>query len=74
MKKLLITLGAVLLLASTLTAQVSLDKQDKAFKILEETDKQLAYHGDYSATISLQIESLRKTFSTRFSSAQMQSS
>ena len=56
MKKLLITLGALFILASTITAQVSKDVSDKAYKILEDTDKQLAYHGDYSATITLQIE------------------
>lgn len=56
MKKLLITLGALLLAVSALTAQVSRADAEKAFKILDEADNVLAYHGDYSATISLVIE------------------
>lgn len=56
MKKLLITFGALLLAASALTAQVSRADAEKAFKILDEADNVLAYHGDYSATISLVIE------------------
>lgn len=37
-------------------AQVSNDISEKCYKILESTDDTLAYHGDYSATISLVIE------------------
>lgn len=39
-----------------LFAQVAADKAEQAFKIMESTDDVLAYHGDYSATISLVIE------------------
>ncbi len=35
---------------------VSAADSEKAFKILEATDDNLAYHGDYSATVSLIIE------------------
>ena len=55
MKK--IFLGAVMLLVSCMAfAQVSASKADEAFKIIEATDDVLAYHGDYSATISLVVE------------------
>lgn len=37
-------------------AQVSSDVADKAYKILESTEDILAYHGDYSATMSLVID------------------
>ena len=37
-------------------AQVSEDIADKAFKIMENTEDILAYHGDYSATMSLVID------------------
>jgi outer membrane lipoprotein-sorting protein len=39
-----------------LFAQVSAADSDKAFSVLEAADDALAYHGDYSATISLVIE------------------
>ncbi len=49
-------ISAVLLAATVLFAQVSKADSEKAFKIMESTDNVLAYHGDYSATISLVIE------------------
>ena len=39
-----------------LFAQVSKEDSDKAFALMEASDDILAYHGDYSATISLVIE------------------
>lgn len=56
MKKLLMILCGALISAAALFAQVSAEDQEKAFKIMEATDKVLAYHGDYSATISLIIK------------------
>lgn len=56
MKKTLAVLGAFMLLAATAMAQVDATTADKAFNILQEADDILAYHGDYSATISLVIE------------------
>nr|MCR4952509.1 outer membrane lipoprotein-sorting protein [Treponema sp.] len=51
---------AILLLALTFTgalfAQISEADAEKAYKIMESTDDTLAYKGDYSATISLVIE------------------
>jgi len=46
----------ILFLAVNIFAQVSKEDSDKAFSIMEESDDILAYHGDYSATISLVIE------------------
>ena len=56
MKKLLILFGAALILASAATAQVSADIAEKCFKIMDESREVQAYHGDYSATISLVVE------------------
>lgn len=56
MKKTLAILGSLFILASTVTAQVSSDVSEKAFKIMEATEDVLAYHGDYSATVSLVVE------------------
>ena len=56
MKKLLILFGAALILASAATAQVSADIADKCYKIMEEGHEIQAYHGDYSATLSLVVE------------------
>ena len=55
MKKLL-TLAATVFFAAFTFAQVSADVADKAFKIMESTEDVLAYHGDYSATVSLVVE------------------
>lgn len=55
MKK-FISLGMFVLLGTCLFAQVSNDVAEKCYKIMESTDDVLAYHGDYSATISLVIE------------------
>ena len=56
MKKIILTflLGAAVFASGF--AQVSEDIADKAFKIMENTDDILAYHGDYSATMSLVID------------------
>lgn len=56
MKKTFAILCSALLIAGAAFAQVSNDVSEKCFKILESTDDNLAYHGDYSATISLVIE------------------
>ena len=56
MKKIILTflLGAAAFASGF--AQVSEDVADKAFKIMENTEDILAYHGDYSATMSLVID------------------
>ena len=56
MKKIILTflLGAAFFASGF--AQVSEDIADKAFKIMENTEDILAYHGDYSATMSLVID------------------
>ena len=56
MKKIIFTflLGAAVFASGF--AQVSEDIADKAFKIMENTEDILAYHGDYSATMSLVID------------------
>lgn len=59
MKKIL-TLGIALLLSSFVFAQVDDATADKAYKIMESTNDILAYHGDYSATISLVVEKPNK--------------
>lgn len=56
MKKILTIIAVASIFTAAAFAQVSTDVANKAYKILEDTDKQLAYHGDYSATITLQIE------------------
>lgn len=48
--------SAALLFAGTAVAQVSSADTEAAFKVMESTDNALAYHGDYSATISLVVE------------------
>ena len=56
MKKIILTflLGAAVFASGF--ALVSEDIADKAFKIMENTEDILAYHGDYSATMSLVID------------------
>ena len=56
MKKIILTflLGAAVFASGF--AQVSENIADKAFKIMENTEDILAYHGDYSATMSLVID------------------
>ena len=56
MKKLLILFGVALIMASSAAAQVSADVAEKCFKIMDESREVQAYHGDYSATISLVVE------------------
>ncbi len=56
MKKIISILAAAALFATAASAQVSADVADKAFKIMEAGEDILAYHGDYSATVSLVIE------------------
>ena len=56
MKKLFTTLCLSLFFVAGLFAQVSAADVEKAYTILEASDDILAYHGDYSATISLLIE------------------
>ena len=56
MKKILTLLGALSIFVVAATAQVSDDIADKCYKIMEEGQEIQAYHGDYSATISLVVE------------------
>ena len=56
MKKILSIFTAAALFTAAAFAQVDTATSEKAFKILESADDTLAYHGDYSATISLVIE------------------
>ncbi len=56
MKKILSIIAAAALISTAVTAQVSEDVAEKCYKILEEGQEIQAYHGDYSATISLVVE------------------
>lgn len=56
MKKILSIIAAAALITTAATAQVSEDLAEKCYKILEEGQEIQAYHGDYSATISLVVE------------------
>ena len=56
MKKILTIIAAAALFTAAATAQISQADVDKAFKIVEDTEDTLAYHGDYSATVSLVVE------------------
>ena len=56
MKKTIFAVLACCALLNVGFAQVSSDVADKAYSILEETEKILAYDGDYSATMSLVID------------------
>ena len=60
MKKIISLLGMLAIFTATCFAQVSAADTEKAFTILEATDDVLAYHGDYSATVSLLIEKPNK--------------
>ena len=54
-KKILLT-AATFFSAFLCFAEVSSDTADKAFKIIEAADNQLAYKGDYSCTVSIIVE------------------
>lgn len=56
MKKIILTFLLGVAVFASGFAQVSEDIADKAFKIMENTEDILAYHGDYSATMSLVID------------------
>ena len=56
MKKIILTFLLCAAVFASVFAQVSEDVADKAFKIMENTEDILAYHGDYSATMSLVID------------------
>lgn len=56
MKKTVFLILLSCIFAAISFAQVSSDVADKAYKILESTEDILAYHGDYSATMSLVID------------------
>ena len=56
MKKIILTFLLSAAVFASGFAQVSEDIADKAFKIMEDTEDILAYHGDYSATMSLVID------------------
>lgn len=55
-----IALTALMFVPATFAQNVSAADKEKAFTILEKTDDVLAYHGDYSATITLQISKPNK--------------
>lgn len=56
MKKILTIIAVAALLVSAAVAQVSDDIAEKCYKIMEASDATLAYHGDYSATITLVVD------------------
>ena len=56
MKKILSIFALTVLFTAAIFAQTDAATSEKAFKILEDAEDTLAYHGDYSATISLVIE------------------
>lgn len=56
MKKLISSIALVFTTAALMFAQVDAKTADQAYKIMESTNDVLAYHGDYSATISLVVE------------------
>ena len=61
MKKILTIIAAAAVLTAAATAQVSADVAEKCYKIMEDSREIQAYHGDYSATISLEVEKPGKT-------------
>ena len=56
MKKIFTIFAAAVLFTATAAAQVSAAAVEKAFKVMEDTEDVLAYHGDYSATVSLVVD------------------
>ena len=56
MKKILSIIVATVIISSAAYAQVSTDIADKCYKIMQESQDIQAYHGDYSATLSLVVE------------------
>ena len=56
MKKILSIITAAVIISSAAYAQVSADIADKCYKIMQESEDIQAYHGDYSATLSLVVE------------------
>lgn len=56
MKKIFTIIAAAALFTATATAQVSEDIAEKCYQIMEKTQDIQAYHGDYSATVSLVVE------------------
>ena len=56
MKKIFTIFAAAAVFTAAAVAQVSSADAEKAFKIMEDTEDTLAYHGDYSATVSLVVE------------------
>lgn len=56
MKRILTVIAAAAILTAAATAQVAADIADKCYKIMEDGQEIQAYHGDYSATISLVVE------------------
>ena len=56
MKKILSFIAAAALLTATAAAQVSTDIAEKCYKTMEKSREIQVYHGDYSATISLEVK------------------
>ena len=56
MKRILTIIAAAVLFTAAATAQVSKEDSEKAYKLMESTDDNLTYHGDYSATLTLVVD------------------
>lgn len=56
MKKIFTIIAAAALFTATATAQVSANIAEKCYQIMEKSQDIQAYHGDYSATVSLVVE------------------
>ncbi len=56
MKRFITVCAAVALLAAAVYAQVTPAQAEQAFTILESTNDQLVFNGDYTATISITVE------------------
>ena len=56
MKKILSIIAAAALITTAASAQVSADIAEKCYKILDDGHDIQAYHGDYSATLSLKVQ------------------
>ena len=56
MKRIFTLIAAATLITAAAMAQVSDDIAEKCYKIMEKNQEVQAYHGDYSATVSLVVE------------------
>ena len=60
LKKSILALALASVFCAGAFAEISKEDQEKAYRLMESTDDVLAYHGDYSATITLTIEKPNK--------------